>query len=109
VACLTAIAAWVAITMIGAYVWPGGEAGGRYAFVIYGAVFFAWLFGYAAWTTRRLQLRARSDLYERLALTPVSADALRASAQAMVLHAFSDGSSRTRAFQVSGRGLAPRA
>jgi hypothetical protein len=81
--CLTAIAAWVAVTMIGAYVWPGGEAGGRYAFVIYGAVFFGWLFGYAAWTTRRLQLRTRSDLYERLALMPVSDETLRASTRGM--------------------------
>jgi hypothetical protein len=83
VVCLTAIAAWVVVTMIGAYVWPGGEAGGRYAFVIYGAVFFGWLFGYAALTTRRLQLRARSELYDRLALEPVSAEALRASTEGM--------------------------
>jgi hypothetical protein len=81
VVCLTAIAGWVAITMLGAYVWPGAEAGGRYAFAIYGAVFFGWLFGYAAWTTRRMQLRAHSELYERLALTPVSAEILRASSR----------------------------
>lgn len=82
-ACLAAIAGWVAITLIGAYVWPGGEPGGRYAFAVYGAVFFGSLFGYALWTTRRMQIRARSELYERLALMPVPPDTLRASTEGM--------------------------
>jgi hypothetical protein len=81
--CMAAIAGWVAATWVGASVWPGGEPGGRYGFVAYGAVFFGALFGYALWTTRRWQTRARSELYERLALTPVPPDTLRASTQGL--------------------------
>ncbi len=81
--CLAAIAVWAGATLAGAYVWPGGEEGGRYAFVAFGAVFFASLFGYAAWFTRRTQRTARHDLYERLALEPVSARVLRESTNQM--------------------------
>ncbi len=81
--CLMAIGTWVGVTLAGAYVWPGGEVGGRYAFVAFGAVFFAALFGYAAWFTRRTQRSAQHDLYERLALEPVSARVLRESTSQM--------------------------
>lgn len=83
VVCLAGIAGWAAVTLAGAYVWPGGEAGGRYAFVIYGSLGFAGLFGYSAWTVRRMQRRGLDSLYERLALTPVSAETLRTSTRGL--------------------------
>lgn len=81
--CLVAIGGWVAAILVGAQVWPGGDDGGRYAAVIYGAVFFGAIFGFSLWTMRRTQRRARSELYDRLALRTVSDDELRASTKGM--------------------------
>ena len=81
--CLLAIAGWAATIFAGTYVWPGGESGGRYAAVAYGAAFFGLLFAYGIVRTRRAQLRPRHELFERLALTPVTPDVLRASTRGL--------------------------
>ncbi|HWL43828.1 MAG TPA: hypothetical protein VNQ73_12855 [Ilumatobacter sp.] len=81
--CLLAIAGWVGAAFTGAYVWPGGDTGSRHAVVLYGALFFGLIFGYSIWNIRRTQLSERSELFDRLALTPVSPAALRASTRGL--------------------------
>ena len=46
-------------------------------------MFFGLLFAYSIVTPRRAQLRPRHDLFERLALTPVTPDVLRASTRGL--------------------------
>lgn len=77
--CLVGIALWIGVTVAVAarYGGPGDSRPGNVAFAIGGAVFFGVVFTVAAVQMRRTQLRGRNDLYERLALTPVSPATIR--------------------------------
>ncbi len=81
--CITAIVVWAAATLVAARVWPDDPDAPRYAFVVCGAVFFGFIFGYSFWAIRRSRVRAQSDLYERLALTPVTRGTVRRGARGM--------------------------
>lgn len=79
VGCLGGIALWIGITLfVGVrYGSPSNSRPGTVAFAICGAVFFGIVFAVAGVQMRRMQTRARSDLYDRLALTPVSTSTIR--------------------------------
>ena len=83
VGCLTGIALWIGVTVFVAsrYTEPGSSRPATLTFAIGGAVFFGVLFAVAAVQMRRAQLRARTDLYQRLALMPVSAATIRRAAR----------------------------
>lgn len=81
--CLAGIALWIGVTVFVAarYTEPGKSRPATLAFAIGGAVFFGVLFAVAGVQMRRSQLRARTDLYQRLALTPVSTATIRRAAR----------------------------
>ena len=77
--CLVGIAVWIGVTVFVAsrYGGPGDSRPATLAFTICGAAFFAAVFAVAGVRMRQSQLRARTDLYDRLALTPVSEATIR--------------------------------
>lgn len=77
---LGGIGAWIGVTLIAATrVEPGDDQLVTNTFAIAGAVFFTLVFGFGFIQLRRSSSRVRTDLYERLAVRPVSREALRAS------------------------------
>lgn len=81
--CLVAIGIWAAATLSASHIWPDEPAAPRYAFVVCGAVVFGFVFGYSFWTIRRSHLHVQNDLYERLALTPVTSGTVRRATRGM--------------------------
>jgi NADH:ubiquinone oxidoreductase subunit 6 (subunit J) len=83
VGCLLGIGLWIGITAFVAarHTEPGDARAATLAFVVCGAVFFGVVFGVAGVQMRRMQMRARIDLYDRLALTPVSPATVRRAAR----------------------------
>lgn len=83
VGCLTGIALWIGITVFVAarHTEPGDSRPATLTFAICGAVFFGVLFTVAGIQMRGAQLGARTDLYQRLALTPVTPKTIRHAAR----------------------------
>jgi hypothetical protein len=85
VGCLAGIAVWIGVTVAVAARNPDpgdGEVVTR-TFAAGGAVFFGVVFAVSFVQMRRMQVRVRSDLYDRLAVEPVDESVVRRSARGL--------------------------
>lgn len=77
---LVGLAAWVGVTLFSIrWATPQDDSVVTRTAAIAGAVFFTVVYAISIWKIRSFQRSARVDLYERLAIVPVSAQVIRAS------------------------------